>query len=217
MWSHYWVIQMKSRWLIEQRLEEETDPLILKTLLWVLESPECALCNHPQRREIEIKMHRDEMTSSFLETKMNWPIGTVEEHLDGHVQYNATEERHIEQMRTESISTLNVAEDLVQRLISWVDELEDRKMSEGLTSEWIADATKLLGQGQGFLKLIGQLKQEIGVDSQLLLADRKVDAVMGILIEVLRAEPLYLDQIQLRLASLKAPDHIIEADFEVGE
>ena len=208
---------MKSRWLIEQRLEDETDPLVLKTLLWVLESPECALCNHPQRRDLEVKIHRDEITSSFLETKMNWPIGTVEEHIEGHIQYNATEEKHIEQMRTESISTLNVAEDLVQRLISWVDELEERKMSEGLTSEWIADATKLLGQSQNFLKLIGQLKQEIGIDSQMLLADRKIDTIMGILVEVLRAEPRYLDQIQLRLAALKVPDHIIEIDFEVKE
>jgi hypothetical protein len=208
---------MKSQWLIEQRLEAETDPVITKVLLWMLESPECPFCNHPQRRDIEVKIHRNEITSSFLETKMNWSIGTVDEHMTGHIQYDANEERHIEQMRTESISTLNVAEDLVQRLITWVDELEQRKMTEGLTSEWIADATKLLGQGQGFLKLIGQLKQEIGVDSQLLLADRKVDAVMAILVEVLRSEPLYLDQIELRLAALKAPDHVIDADFEVSQ
>ena len=119
-------------------------------------------------------------------------------------------------MRSESISTLNVAEDLVQRLVSWVDELEARKQTEGLTSEWIADAAKLLGQGQGFLKLVGQLKKEIGVDSQILLADRKVEAVMGILVEVLRNEPMYLDQIQLRLATLKQPTTVIDTDdYEV--
>ena len=50
-----------------------------------------------------------------------------------------------------------------------------------------------------------------------MLADRRVDAVMGILVDTLRNEPLYLDQIQLRLAALKAPDHVIDADFEVEE
>jgi|TARA_Y100001973_G_C5204228_1_gene340258 hypothetical protein len=209
---------MKSKRLIEQRIEHEIDPLILKTLLWVLESPECPFCAHPQQADLEMKIHRDEMTPSFLETKMNWPMGTVDEHMNDHIQYDPVEAQHIEKMRKESISTLNVAEDLVQRLISWVDELEQRKATEGLTSEWIADATKLLGQGQGFLKLIGTLKKEIGVDSQLLLADRKVDAIMGILVDTLRNEPVYLDQIQLRLAALKAPDHVIDADFEeVGE
>ena len=65
------------------------------------------------------------------------------------------------------------------------------------------------------MKLVGQLKSEIGVDSQLLLADRKVDAMMGILVEVLRNEPLYLDQIQLRLASMQAPVMSYDdADFE---
>jgi hypothetical protein len=102
--------------------------------------------------------------------------------------------------------------------VTWVDELEDRKALEGLTSEWIADATKLLSQGQGFLKLVGQLKKEIGVDSQLLLADKKVDNMMGILVEVLRNEPVYLDQIQLQLATLQTPVAIIDdTDFEVVE
>jgi len=208
---------MKSKRLIEQRIEHEVDPLVLKTLIWVLESPECPFCNHPQQTELEMKIHRDEMTPSFLEAKMNWSMGMVDEHMNEHIQYDPVEAQHIEKMREESISTLNVAEHLVQRLIAWVDELEQRKVTEGLTSEWIADATKLLGQGQGFLKLIGTLKKEIGVDSQLMLADRRVDAVMGILVDTLRNEPLYLDQIQLRLAALKAPDHVIDADFEVEE
>ena len=66
--------------------------------------------------------------------------------------------------------------------------------------------------------VILQLKKEIGVDSQLLLADRKVEQMMGILVDVLKSEPVYLDQIQLRLATLTAPtQHIQEADFEVIE
>tara|TARA_R100001463_G_scaffold19613_4_gene48128 strand:+ start:7213 stop:7629 length:417 start_codon:yes stop_codon:yes gene_type:complete len=136
--------------------------------------------------------------------------------MEHHVEYDVQEAYYVEQMRSESISTLNVAEDLVQRLVSWVDELEARKQTEGLTSEWISDAAKLLGQGQGFLKLVGQLKKEIGVDSQLILADRKVEAVMGILVDVLRNEPIYLDQIQLRLATLKQPTTVIDTDdYEV--
>ena len=206
---------MKSRWLIEQRLENEGDPVFRAALEWVLVSPECPLCNHPDRRNIEMKIHRDEMTASFIESKHRWPLGLVQEHLDHHVDFNPAEAMQIEAMREDSISTLNVAEDLVQRLVSWLDELEVRKINDGLTSEWIADATKLLGQGQGFLKLVGQLKKEIGVDSQLLLADRKVEHVMGVLVDVLRHEPHYLDQIQLQLAALKPPKQVVDADFEV--
>ena len=188
------------------------------TLQWVLNSPNCPLCDLPNRREMEVKLHRGEITPAFLETKYNWPVGSVNAHMDMHLEYSPTEASHIEKMRDESISTLNVAENLVQRLVSWVDELEDRKALEGLTSEWIADATKLLAQGQGFLKLVGQLKKEIGVDSQLLLADKKVDSMMGILVEVLKNEPVYLDQIQLQLATLQTPVVTYdEADFEVVE
>ena len=194
------------------------DEFCNETLQWVLNSPNCPLCDLPNRREVEVKIHRGEMTPAFLETKYNWPFGSVNAHMDMHLEYSPAEASHIEKMRDESISTLNVAENLVQRLVSWVDELEDRKATEGLTSEWIADATKLLAQGQGFLKLVGQLKKEIGVDSQLLLADKKVDSMMGILVEVLKNEPVYLDQIQLQLASLQSPVAIIDdTDFEVVE
>ena len=196
----------------------DTQIASVNALRWVLETPNCALCQLPNRREVEVKIHRGEMTPAFLETKYNWPVGSVNAHMDMHLEYSPIEASHIEKMRDESISTLNVAENLVQRLVSWVDELEDRKATEGLTSEWIADATKLLAQGQGFLKLVGQLKKEIGVDSQLLLADKKVDSMMGILVEVLKNEPVYLDQIQLQLASLQTPVATYDdADFEVVE
>ncbi len=210
---------MKSRRLIEERLDGEDEPKAIRVLKWVLQTPECPLCNHAMRSELEGKLHRDEMTYSFLEAKMKWPIGVVQQHMEEHIQYDPRESYYIEQMRSESISTLNVAEDLVQRLVGWVDELEQRKTVEGLTSEWITDATKLLGQGQGFLKLVGQLKKEIGVDSQLLLADRKVDSIMSVLVDVLRAEPNYLDQIELRLAAIKEPTHVqySDAEFEVVE
>lgn len=210
---------MKSRRQIQNRLNDEADNTdFLAALEWVLEPIGCPMCNVGNRRELEVKVHRGEVTPTFLETKNQWPVGTVMSHMDEHLEYDPAEAAHMEKMRGESISTLNVAEDLAQRLVSWVGELEARKIEEGLTSEWIGDATKLLNQGQGFLKLIGQLKKEIGVDSQLLLADRKVENMMGILVDVLKNEPVYLDQIQLRLATLTAPtNHIQEADFEVVE
>ena len=201
---------MKSRRQIQNRLNDEVDSTdFLSALEWVLEPIGCPMCNVGNRRELEVKVHRGEVTPTFLETKNQWPVGTVMTHMDEHLEYDPAEAQHMEKMRGESISTLNVAEDLAQRLVSWVGELETRKIEEGLTSEWIGDATKLLNQGQGFLKLIGQLKKEIGVDSQLLLADRKVENMMGILVDVLKNEPLYLDQIQLRLATLTAPTNHI--------
>jgi hypothetical protein len=217
---------MKTRRQIQDRINEypelphasPTQISASSALKWVIEDNNCAVCQLANKRDVEVKIHRGEMTSTFLESKYSWPVGTVMTHMDEHLQYDPNEASHIEQMRDESISTLNVAENLVQRLVSWLDELEQRKVTEGLTSEWIGDATKLLSQGQGFLKLVGQLKSEIGVDSQLLLADRKVDAMMGILVEVLRNEPLYLDQIQLRLATMQAPVMSYDdADFEVIE
>lgn len=216
---------MKNRRQIQDRIDDLLNKLPntnahahAEALQWVIEDNNCAVCQLPNKRDVEVKIHRGEMTSTFLESKYQWPVGSVMLHMDEHLQYEPNEASHVEQMRDESISTLNVAENLVQRLVSWLDELEQRKATEGLTSEWIGDATKLLSQGQGFLKLVGQLKSEIGVDSQLLLADRKVDAMMGILVEVLRNEPLYLDQIQLRLATMQTPITSYEdTDFEVIE
>ena len=182
---------------------------------WVLQDADCALCAHASSREFEMKLNREEVTASFLEMKMNWPVGTVDTHMKEHLDYDPEEAAVVEQARTETIDTLNVAENLMQRMVGWLDELEERREIEGVSSEWIADATRLTGQCHTGLKLIGQLKKEIGVDSQLLLADRKVDAVMGILVDTLRDEPRLLDTIELKLAGLKAPSHIVEVDFEV--
>jgi hypothetical protein len=150
---------MKTRMQIQDRMND--NPTWADALAWVIGDNNCALCALGNCREVEVKIHRGEMTGAFLETKYSWPVGTVNKHMDEHIEYDPIEAGHIEQMRDESISTLNVAENLVQRLVSWVDELEAQKAVDGLTSEWIGDATKLLGQGQGFLKLIGQLRKEI--------------------------------------------------------
>jgi len=210
---------MKGRREIEDELqrallhEGKAPSEYVTALQWVLSDSECAMCAHPQSREWELKLHREETTPSFIEGKMAWSVGTVDNHMKNHVDYDASEAAVIEQARHETIDTLNVAENLMQRMVGWLDELEERRAGEGVSSEWIADATRLVGQCHTGLKLIGQLKKEIGVDSQLLLADRKMDTVMGVLVDVLREEPKYLDSIELRLAGLKAPTNIIDVDF----
>ena len=107
-----------------------------------------------------------------------------------------------------------MAEDLFGRINSWLDEWEAKKDEEGIDGDWLANATRLIGQANSSLKLIGTLKKEIGVDSQLLLANQQVNGVMGILVDVLRAEPHLLNQIELRVAALKAPTYIQDGDWE---
>tara|TARA_Y100001963_G_scaffold31837_1_gene43909 strand:+ start:8423 stop:9052 length:630 start_codon:yes stop_codon:yes gene_type:complete len=207
---------MKSKHLIEERLRNSYDPTVIETLKWVLESPECPLCNHPNRKEMELSVFKEEMTTVFLETKMNWRAGSVEEHMSHHIDYNPLEAKEVEELRKESITTLDMANDIFGRINQWLDEWEKAKDAEGITKEWIGEATKLVGQANSSLKLIGQLKKEIGVDSQLMLAEQKVSGVMGIIVDTLRDHPQLMNQLELRLATLKAPPtHIVEADFEV--
>ena len=209
---------MKSKHLIEERLRNTYDPTIIETLKWVLESPECPLCNHPNRKEMELSLFKEEMTTVFLETKMNWQNGIVEEHMSHHIDYNPLEAKEVEELRKESITTLDMANDIFGRINQWLDEWEKAKDKEGITKEWIGEATKLVGQANNSLKLIGQLKKEIGVDSQLMLAEQKVSGVMGIIVDTLRDHPQLMNQLELRLATLKAPPtHVVEADFEVVE
>jgi hypothetical protein len=167
-------------------------------------------------RELEVGLNNGEITSAYLEEKYGWTTGTVFKHMEEHLQYDKQEAQHMESMRKESIDTLDSAQDIVSRLLGWLDELEEVKEREGgITSEWVADATKLVSQANTSLRLVGQLKKEIGVDSQLLLAQKQMDGVMGVLVHVLRDQPQLLDQIELQVAALKPPSHIIEADFEV--
>ena len=118
----------------------------------------------------------------------------------------------IEAMRQESISTLNLAENTALKINGWIDELEGQRFDGVIDTDWITDAVKLTGQLNGMLRLVGQLKKEIGVDSQLMLAQQKMDGVMGVLVETLRHEPKLLDQIELRFAGLKQPSHVIEIE-----
>lgn len=206
---------MKSKWLIEKRLEGEQDPLAIEVLRWVLESPECPLCNHPQRKDIELQVFNGNMTGAYIEAKNGWSDGIVEEHMSEHMEFDPVEAKEVEETRKETITTLDMAEDVFSRIQRWLDEWEEEKDVHGIDGEWLANATRLIGQANSSLKLIGTLKKEIGVDSQLLLAQQQVNGVMGILVDVLRAEPHLLNQIELRMATLREPTHVIEYDGEI--
>tara|TARA_A100001201_G_scaffold23240_2_gene26417 strand:+ start:14462 stop:15085 length:624 start_codon:yes stop_codon:yes gene_type:complete len=205
---------MKSKWLIENRIADSSDAKEIEVLKWVLESPECPMCNHPQVRDLEIQIFNGNMTPSYLEVKNGWSAGIVEEHMKEHMTYDPQEAKEVEETRREAITTLDMAEDVFGRINSWLDEWEAKKDEEGIDGDWLANATRLIGQANSSLKLIGTLKKEIGVDSQLLLANQQVNGVMGILVDVLRAEPHLLNQIELRVAALKAPTYIQDGDWE---
>ena len=208
---------MKSKWLIEQRLDEETDPKVIETLKWILESPECPLCNHPMSKEIELSVFNGESTPAYIEAKNGWATGIVEEHMSEHLTYDPAEAMRVERLRDESITTLDMANDVFSRVQRWLDEWEEKKdEEEGITREWLAEATKLVNAANQSVKLIGTLKKEIGVDSQLLLAQQQVNGVMGIIVDVLRNEPSLLNQMELRLGALKAPT-VRDVEFEVIE
>ena len=64
-----------------------------------------------------------------------------------------------------------------------------------------------MSAGNNSLKLIGTLKKEIGVDSQLLLANQQTQQIMGAIVDVLRDQPSLLNDIELRLAALRPPNY----------
>ena len=178
----------------------------------------CPLCNLQRRarRSLEIKLHRQEMTHSYLETRSGWSSGTVAEHMESHLDYTPEEEAAVEELRLESIDTLNTADSVLQRMVGWLDEWEELKDEQGMDPEWVSMATRLVGEVNRSLKLIGQLKKEIGTDSQLFLADQRMGALSRILVEVLRTEPHLLDQIELRMGALRPP-RVQDVEYEVVE
>tara|TARA_R100001510_G_scaffold34133_1_gene30641 strand:- start:33812 stop:34465 length:654 start_codon:yes stop_codon:yes gene_type:complete len=189
---------------------------VLDELRWVLESDtDCPFCSHPQRSLLETQINNETKTVSFIEQKMNWPIGTAIDHMENHLEYDPAKSGAMEAMRQETINTLNTAEDLLQRMNSWLDEWEEKKDIEGISEEWILTATRLASECNRGLKLVGTLKKEIGVDSQILLAQRKVDMVMGILVESLQDQPNVLDAIEIQIAALKEPTYIQDTQYEV--
>ena len=208
---------MKTRLEIQQRLANENDMFVVEVLRWVLDGG-CPMCDHKNRKQYEKDIMSEDATPDYLESKHNWPEGTVMKHMESHIEYDPEEATHMEKAREQSINTLDSAEDIVLRIRSYLDELEERKEAHGgITSDFVADATRLIAQANSSLKLVGQLKKEIGVDSQLLLAQAQMNSLSAILVDTLRGHPELLDDIELRMASLKAPSNVIDAEYEVIE
>jgi hypothetical protein len=205
---------MKTRFEIQQRLRNENDMFAMEVLRWVLDGG-CAMCDHKKKKQFEIEINNGETTPDYLESKYSWSEGTVMKHMESHVEFDPEEAEHVEEARKQSINTLDAAEDIVNRIASYLDELEERKEAHGgITSDFVADAAKLIGQANSSLKLVGQLKKEIGVDSQLLLAQSQMNHMSNILVDVLGSNPKLLDQIEFRMSALQAP---VTVDYEVIE
>ena len=205
---------MRTKTEIQQRLAVENDAFAIEVLRWVLAGG-CEMCEHRDRKELEKQVFNEEASPSYLEAKYNWPTGTVMNHMDNHMEYAPKAARHIEEARSQSINTLDSAEDIVIRIRNYLDELEERKEAEGgISSEFVADASRLIAQANTSLKLVGQLKKEIGVDSQLLLASAQINDVSRILVETLADQPALLDSVERKLNALSAP---IDVDYEVVE
>jgi len=200
---------MRSAREIQQRLHGENDAFAIEVLRWVLDGG-CPMCDHKSKKDYELGIMNEEFSATFLEVRHNWNEGTVMNHMDNHIEFDALQAKNMEEDRQQTISTLDAAEDIVIRIQNYLNELEAQKEAQGgISSEFVTDAAKLIGQANSSLKLVGQLKKEIGVDSQLLLAQAQVNDMSRILIEVLGSHPQLLDQVELKMALLKEPSVII--------
>ncbi len=205
---------MRSKREIQTRLASENDAFAIEVLRWILAGT-CEMCEHPERKEMEMNVYSGESSPSYLEAKNNWPDGTVMNHMDAHLDYDPKEAKHIEEARTQSISTLDAAEGIVNRITAYLDELEELKEAQGgISSEFVTDASRLIAQANASLKLVGTLKREIGVDSQLLLANTQLNQVSRILVDVLADQPKLLDDVERKINLLSTP---IDVDYEVIE
>ena len=201
---------MRSAREIQQRLHGENDAFAIEVLRWVLEGG-CPMCDHKSKKDYELGIMNEEFSATFLEVRHNWNEGTVMNHMDNHIEFDALEAKNMENDRQQTISTLDAAEDIVIRIQNYLNELEVQKEAAGgISSEFVTDAAKLIGQANSSLKLVGQLKKEIGVDSQLMLAQAQVNDMSRILIDVLGSHPQLLDQVELKMALLKEPSVIID-------
>ena len=117
------MLRLKTRKEIEHRLLTEENVMVLGILKWVMEDTSCPFCSHPKRKDLEIKLTSNEHSPAYIEKKFGWPEATVMNHLDLHLEYTQDEELHVETMRRESISTLDMAQEIVTRKMIWIDEL----------------------------------------------------------------------------------------------
>ena len=201
---------MRSAREIQQRLHGENDAFAIEVLRWVLDGG-CPMCDHKSKKDYELGIMNEEFSATFLEVRHNWNEGTVMNHMDNHIEFDALQAKNMEEDRQQTISTLDAAEDIVIRIQNYLNELEAQKEAQGgISSQFVTDAAKLIGQANSSLKLVGQLKKEIGVDSQLMLAQAQVNDMSRILIEVLGSHPQLLDQVELKMALLKEPSVIID-------
>tara|TARA_R100000734_G_C3299277_1_gene90114 strand:+ start:176 stop:784 length:609 start_codon:yes stop_codon:yes gene_type:complete len=200
---------MRTRTEIEERIRREDDPFTIETLRWVLDGG-CPMCRHDDRKQYEIEIRSEEISPNYLEVRHGWSEGTVMNHMEMHVEWDANEAQHIEKARSQSINTLNAAEDIVNRISGYLDELDQQKEAsgDGITSEFVSDVSRLIGQANQSLKLVGQLKKEIGVDSQLLLVEARMNALSNILVDTLEEHPQLLDNIEKKML-------VMDVDYEV--
>tara|TARA_R100000152_G_C6779345_1_gene210895 strand:+ start:317 stop:946 length:630 start_codon:yes stop_codon:yes gene_type:complete len=205
---------MKSRIEIEQRLHNENDMFVIDVLRWVLDGG-CPFCDHKDRADYERQLVAEEVTPDYLEAKHGWPEGTVMNHMEAHLEYNPRDAAEVEEARERSIDTLTSAEGIVRRIEGYLNELEERKENDGMiTPDFVSDATRLIGQANSSIKLIAQLKKEIGVDSQFLLAQTHMNNMNHVLVDVLKDNPQLLDEVEFRMQALRAP-RVEDVDFEV--
>lgn len=204
---------MKTEAQIHKLLKETDCEITERVLSWVLTSDnECPLCNRKDSMELEANIIRQTITPLHLDASMGWLSGTTQDHMDNHRHYDPVASQIIESARSGSISTLSVAEQLSQELLLWFNEMKERKNTEGLTDEVVMGAMKIANQLNQSVRLVGQLKKEIGVDSQLMLAQGRIDTIMGILVDVLSSEPRYLNEIESRLLIMKEPTKILDVN-----
>ena len=205
---------MKSRIEIEQRLHNENDVFVIEVLRWVLDGG-CPMCEHPDRLDMERDIIAGEITPDYLEARHGWPEGTVMTHMEAHVEFDPREAVRVDGERRQAVNTLDTAEKIVTRILGYLDELDVQKDQIGMTSEFVTDVTRLIGQANTSLKLVGQLKKEIGVDSQILLAQAHMNNMSHILVDALKNHPELLDEVELRMQALRAP--VTDVEFEVIE
>ena len=205
---------MKSRIEIEQRLHNENDVFVIEVLRWVLDGG-CLMCDHADRLDMERDISTGEITADYLEARHGWPEGTVMTHMEAHVEFDPREAARIDGERRQAVNTLDTAEEIVTRILGYLDELDEQKDQIGMTSEFVTDVTRLIGQANTSLKLVGQLKKEIGVDSQILLAQAHMNNMSHILVDALKNHPELLDEVELRMQALRAP--VTDVEFEVIE